>query len=104
MKKIVDLLIKEVQKRLEERQITLVLDDAQKEYLLKEGYEPAFGARPLRRAIQRLVENPLSSQILSTKFKNGDTIKVSMEGEGLIFAVAKETAEPVIGKKSKAKS
>ena len=104
LKKIVDLLIKEVQKRLDERQINLVLDDGAREYLLREGYEPAYGARPLRRAIQRLVENPLSSQILSGKFNNGDTIRVSMEGEGLTFAVVKETAEPVVSKKSKAKS
>jgi len=93
LKKIVDLLVKEVQKRLAERNINLELDENARAYLLKEGYDPAFGARPLRRAIQRFVENPLSNQILSGKFKDGDTVIVSSGEEGLTFS-AKDQQDP----------
>jgi ATP-dependent Clp protease ATP-binding subunit ClpC len=86
LKKIVDLLILEVEKRLADRNIKLELDDEAKSWLLKEGYEPAFGARPLRRAIQRHVENPLSGRILQGDIKDGDTVVVGVEGEGLTFS------------------
>jgi ATP-dependent Clp protease ATP-binding subunit ClpC len=86
LKKIVGLLILEVEKRLADRNIQLELDDGAKSWLLREGYEPAFGARPLRRAIQRYVENPLSSRILQGEIKDGDTVVVDVEGEGLTFS------------------
>ncbi len=106
LKKIVDLLITEVQKRLDERNIRLELNREARAYILKEGYDPVFGARPLRRAIQRYVENPLSNQILSGKFKNGDTVKVGMGSEGLTFAAddvknAAQTQNPHKRSKSK---
>lgn len=106
LRKIVGLLIIEVQKRLSERKIKLELDEGARAFLLKEGYEPAFGARPLRRAIQRYVENPLSSQILSGKFKDGDTILVSANAEGLTFTARedKEVVPAETKRKSKAKS
>jgi ATP-dependent Clp protease ATP-binding subunit ClpC len=85
LKKIINLLIAEVQSRLSEREIKLELDESAKAFILREGYEPAYGARPLRRAIQRYVENPLSNQILSGKFKNGDTVLVSLQGNELTF-------------------
>jgi ATP-dependent Clp protease ATP-binding subunit ClpC len=90
LKKIVDLLILEVEKRLADRNIQLQLNDEAKAWLLKEGYEPAFGARPLRRAIQRYVENPLSSRILKGDFKDGDTVFVGVEGGGLSFSIKKK--------------
>jgi len=90
LKKIVDLLVLEVEKRLADRNIELELDDEAKAWLLKEGYEPAFGARPLRRAIQRYVENPLSSKILSGDFKDGDCIFVGVEGDSLSFSTNKK--------------
>ncbi|MBM3118889.1 MAG: AAA family ATPase [Chloroflexi bacterium] len=86
LEKIVDLLILEVEKRLADRNIKLELDDEAKSWLLKEGYEPAFGARPLRRAIQRHVENPLSGRILQGDIKDGDTVVVGVEGERLTFS------------------
>ena len=61
-----------------------------KSWLLKEGFEPAFGARPLRRAIQRYVENALSSKILSGEFKDGDHVYISVEGSGLSFSNKKK--------------
>jgi ATP-dependent Clp protease ATP-binding subunit ClpC len=90
LKKIVDLLINEVQKRLSDRNIVLELDDKAKSWLLKEGFEPAFGARPLRRAIQRYVENPLSSKVLSGQFKDGDRVFISADSSGLSFSTKKK--------------
>ena len=66
-----------------------------KSWLAKEGYDPAFGARPLRRVIERYVENPLSTQLLKGELKEGDTIKVNLGKDGLTFtikAAAKATA------------
>jgi ATP-dependent Clp protease ATP-binding subunit ClpC len=90
LKKIVDLLISEVQTRLADRNIKLEMDDEAKAWLLKEGYEPAFGARPLRRAIQRHVENPLSSQILKGEIKDGETVVVGVSGDVLSFNTKKK--------------
>jgi ATP-dependent Clp protease ATP-binding subunit ClpC len=90
LKKIVDLLISEVQKRLADRSIKLELDDEAKAWLLKEGYEPAYGARPLRRAIQRYVENPLSSRILQGEIKDGETVVVGVSGDVLNFNTKKK--------------
>jgi len=89
LKKIVDLLILEVEKRLADKNISLELDDEAKAWLLKEGYEPAYGARPLRRAIQRHVENPLSSQILQGEIKDGETVVVGVSGDVLNFTTKK---------------
>ena len=90
LKKIVDLLIREVERRLADRNVDLELKDEAKSWLLKEGYEPAYGARPLRRAIQRYVENPLSSRILSGEVKDGDCVVVGVGGDGLIFSTKKK--------------
>ena len=90
LKKIVDLLISEVQTRLDDRNITLDLDDEARAWLLKEGYEPAYGARPLRRAIQRYVENPLSSRILQGEIKDGETVVVGISGDVLSFSTKKK--------------
>jgi ATP-dependent Clp protease ATP-binding subunit ClpC len=91
LKKIVDLLINEVQKRLSDRNIVLELDDKAKSWLLKEGFEPAYGARPLRRAIQRYIENPMSNKVLSADFKDGDRIFISTDDTGLVFSTRKKT-------------
>jgi ATP-dependent Clp protease ATP-binding subunit ClpC len=90
LKKIVDLLILEVEKRLYDRDIKLELDNEAKAWLLKEGYEPAYGARPLRRAIQRHVENPMSSRILQGEIKDGDTVVVGVSDDVLSFSTKKK--------------
>jgi ATP-dependent Clp protease ATP-binding subunit ClpC len=90
LKKIIDLLIMEVEKRLADRDIKLDLDDEARAWLLKEGYDPAYGARPLRRAIQRYVENPLSSKILQGEIKDGETVVVSVGGDVLSFSTKKK--------------
>ena len=77
---IVVLLLKSVEKLLAERQITLELTAAAKDLLLREGYDPAYGARPLRRTIQRLIQNPLALQILEGAILPGDHVRVDRDG------------------------
>jgi ATP-dependent Clp protease ATP-binding subunit ClpC len=89
LKKIVDLLIREVENRLAERNIKLEVTEEAKAWLVQKGYDPVYGARPLRRAIQRYVENPISTKILQGEFKEGDTIVISLEGDNLKFAARK---------------
>ncbi|MCL6471283.1 MAG: ATP-dependent Clp protease ATP-binding subunit [Firmicutes bacterium] len=83
IKKIIDLLFARVAKQLRDQAIEVELTDEAKEVLVKEGYEPAMGARPLRRAIQRLVEDPLSEGLLAGFFKAGEKIVIT-EKEGKI--------------------
>jgi len=79
--KIVILLLKGVEKLLAERQITLELTPAAQELLLREGYDPAYGARPLRRTIQRLIQDPLALQILRGMVLPGDHVCVDRDGQ-----------------------
>ena len=79
MEQIVVLQMKEVQDRLNEHNITVHLTDAARSWLAKEGYDPAFGARPLRRAIQKYVESPLSVELLGGKFKDGAEVMVDVD-------------------------
>ncbi|HEY2547094.1 MAG TPA: AAA family ATPase, partial [Candidatus Acidoferrum sp.] len=78
---IVGLLLKSVEKLLAERQITLELTPVATELLLREGYDPAYGARPLRRTIQRLIQDPLALQILEGRVLPGDHIRVDRDGQ-----------------------
>jgi len=86
LKSIVDLLIHEIERRLAERDIKLEVSDEAKAWLAQKGYDPVYGARPLRRAIQRYMENPISTKILQGEFKEGDTIAVSLKEDNLSFA------------------
>jgi ATP-dependent Clp protease ATP-binding subunit ClpB len=79
--RIVGLLLKNVEKLLAERQMTLELTPAAEALLLREGYDPAYGARPLRRTIQRLIQDPLALQILEGKVLPGDHIRVDRDGQ-----------------------
>ncbi len=79
VKSIVDLMIRRVAEQLESQDVGLELTDAAKTWLAKTGYDPALGARPLRRAIQRHLEDPLSEKILWKEFEAGDTIIVDVE-------------------------
>ncbi len=79
MEQIVILQMKEVQDRLNDHNITVQLTDAARSWLAKEGYDPAFGARPLRRAIQKYVESPLSVELLGGKFKDGAEVIVDVD-------------------------
>ena len=92
IRQIVDLLIKEVQKRLSEHKITIELTEEAKSWLSKEGFDPAFGARPLRRTIQRYVENPLAQKLLAGDFSEGSHVMVDLKGAELTFTRGKVPA------------
>ena len=83
--RIVDLQMKDIRRRLEEQGIGLVLTDAARDWLAEEGFDPQFGARPLKRTIQRSVESPLSRYLLAGEFQAGDTVEVNVGDRGLEF-------------------
>jgi len=85
LKSVVHLLLREVEGRLAERNIKIDVTEEAEAWLAQRGYDPVYGARPLRRAIQRYVENPMSSKILQGEFKEGDTVVVSLQEDNLTF-------------------
>jgi len=86
LKQIASLMVADVQKQVKNQDMELEVTDAAKAIIVKEGYEPKFGARPLRRAVQRLIENPLSNEIIEQKFKPGDKIKAdAKDSKKLVF-------------------
>jgi len=91
IEKIVDIQFRYLQRRLEDRKIALKLSKEAREQLAKEGYDPAFGARPLKRLIQKKIENPLALEILAGKFKEGDVVEVKLakNEESFEFAAAR---------------
>ncbi|MDY6268285.1 MAG: ATP-dependent Clp protease ATP-binding subunit [Selenomonadaceae bacterium] len=102
--KIVEILMRGVKSRLEEKKLGLEISPAAKQRLVEQGTDFKYGARPLKRAIQRLIEDPLAEQLLSRKFKAGDTIYVKKTGEGLDFvAKAKKAGAKTARKKADAK-
>ena len=82
LKGIVDLMLKDLQKRLNEQKVTIELTEKAKAWLAKEGYDPVFGARPLRRVIERYIESALSGKLLRGELKEGDTVKIDIDKEG----------------------
>ena len=88
MAAIADIQLARLRKRLGDQDLGLVLDDKAIEALVEQGYDPVFGARPLKRAIQRALENPLSKALLEGRFAPGQTIAVSHDGEAMRFATA----------------
>ena len=89
LEKIIEIQLGEVQARLSERKVTLEPSEAAKQLLVEKSFDPQLGARPLRRSIQRLVEDALAEDFLRGKFSEGDTIRIGSDGEKLSF-------EPVI--------
>ena len=89
---IIDLQVRDVAGRVHEQGLTLELTPSAKELLVREGYHPSYGARPLRRTVQRLVETPLSRSLLKGEFKPGDTIVADVDNGQLIFS-KRETLE-----------
>jgi len=85
IKEIVEIQLANLRRRLAERKLEIRLTDSAKEFLAREGFDPVYGARPLKRAIQRLIQDPLSLQVLEGKFKEGDLIEVDLEGRALTF-------------------
>jgi len=97
LRRIVDNMLAEVSERLAERKITLELTDAAKDELVREGYDRVYGARPLRRTIERRVENPLSKRILAGEFSDGDHVLVDYAGGAFTFTKGQaKPAEPAL--------
>jgi ATP-dependent Clp protease ATP-binding subunit ClpB len=92
---VVELQLRRLRERLAERGLGLELTDAAKEHLVEAGWDPTYGARPLKRAIQRLVENPLALRLLEGEFAEDDTVRVDVQNGELVFAKA-EAAEPAV--------
>jgi ATP-dependent Clp protease ATP-binding subunit ClpC len=83
--KIVDILIDEVNLRLALRAVQLEVSQEVKDWLIKEGYQPAYGARPMRRAVQRNIEDPLSEELIKGRFKDVKKIRVVLKGNVPVF-------------------
>jgi ATP-dependent Clp protease ATP-binding subunit ClpB len=85
LREIVDLQLRRLARRLAERELTLDVTDAARDVLAEAGWDPTYGARPLKRAIQRLVENSLALRLLEGDFAAGDTVRVDARDGELVF-------------------
>jgi ATP-dependent Clp protease ATP-binding subunit ClpB len=83
--RIVDIQLRHLERRLAERRVALELSDGAKALLAREGFDPVFGARPLKRTIQRRVQDPLALRILAGEFAQGDRVRVDASGDDLVF-------------------
>jgi ATP-dependent Clp protease ATP-binding subunit ClpB len=86
--KIVDIQMQHLAGRLAEQNIELILSDSARDLIAREGYDPIYGARPLKRVIQRQIENPLAMEILEGKIAEGDRISAETDGDQVIFRKA----------------
>ena len=93
---IAELQLERLRARLAERKLSLELTDAAKEVLAEAGWDPTYGARPLKRALQRLVENPLAQRLLEGEFAEGETIRVDAQNGELVFEHATSPAPAVV--------
>ena len=101
LKHIVEIEVKDVQDRLHEKNINLVLDDTAKSFLIKKGFDKVFGARPLKRTIQRYLENPLAEEILSGSISDGTNLKVTHDKDQEELSFEKKKKEKTVKEKSK---
>jgi len=85
MEAIVEIQLSEMSERLKAKRLTLNLTQPAKELLVQEGFDPQFGARPIKRALRRLVEDPLAEELLRNQFKEGSTVLVDRDGDRLAF-------------------
>lgn len=92
IEKIIEVQLEKLRKNLAERGISIVLEDSAKQLLSDEGYDPTFGARPLKRAIQTLIQNPLAIKLLNGEIRSGQTIHVQADGGALKFTPESATA------------
>jgi ATP-dependent Clp protease ATP-binding subunit ClpB len=95
IRQIVDIQLDRLQARLAERHLTLKCTDVAKAYLARVGYDPAFGARPLKRAMQRELETPLARQIVRGEIRDGMHVLVDVVSDGLVFKAAEAVATEV---------
>src|SRR5688572_15443683 len=85
IKQIIEVQLERLRAMLREREVTLVLEDSAKQLLAREGYDPNYGARPLKRAIQTLIQNPLAVKLLRSEITPGQTIRVTADGDEMKF-------------------
>jgi ATP-dependent Clp protease ATP-binding subunit ClpB len=93
--RIVDIQLEDLRKRLADRKVTITLTPAAKDRLAEQGYDPVFGARPLKRTLQRMVENPLAVEVLAGRFGEGDHVIVDADSTGETLHFSKEVAATV---------
>jgi ATP-dependent Clp protease ATP-binding subunit ClpC len=89
---IVDLEVNKVKRRLKLKEIEIVLDGPAHEFVINKGYDPTYGARPMRRAVERYLEDPLAEELLKGAIKAGDIVEVTVDGEKLVFRAAEPHA------------
>jgi len=89
LRKVVEIQLRSLSDRLKERQIRLEFTDKAQDLIMELGYDPAFGARPLKRTIQQQIENPLASELLAGRFADGDVVRVDAEGSRFTFVRGK---------------
>ena len=92
MQEIVDIMLARLNEQMAEQGITLEIEDAAKAWLAQQGYDPAYGARPLRRAIRRHIEDPLSEEVLRGEFGSGGVVQIKLAGEELAFVAKRQDA------------
>ena len=97
LKRIVDIQLGYLAERLKDRKIQLEFTDKAKDLIMEQGYDPVFGARPLKRTIQQQLENPLAMELLAGKFGDGDTIRVDADSHGFVFEKAEKLQESLAG-------
>ncbi len=85
VRQIADIMLNDLIKRIKEQELNMEITDEVKDYLAKEGYSEVYGARPLRRLIQKKIEDPIAEEMLTGLYKNGDTIKLKLENEQILF-------------------
>ena len=95
IREIIDVMLKEIYQRMKENEFELTVTTPLKDRLCEEGYSPSYGARPLRRAIQRMVEDPLAEEILAGKVKKEGLIQAEWDGEKVLFSNVEKQPEPV---------
>jgi ATP-dependent Clp protease ATP-binding subunit ClpB len=86
--KIVDIQVERLARRLAEKNIDLVLSQSAKTFVAEKGYDPVYGARPLKRVIQKVIENELSLEILNGTIREGDRVSAERKGDRIVFKVA----------------
>jgi len=85
LRQIIDIMLADLVKRLNEKNISIKLDDGAKDLIIEKGFDPVYGARPLRRAIQRMLEDPLAEKILAGTVSHGKKVEVNAGNDGLVF-------------------
>ncbi len=92
MTEIIDIMLQRLNEQMVEQGLSLEIDDNAKVWLAEQGFDPAYGARPLRRALRRLIEDPLSEEVLRGEFANGGVVQIKLAGEELAFVAKQEDA------------